>query len=179
MTKLCEEFSPYKDKPFFVFGHSLGALISFEFIKFIYQSYSLYPCHMIVSAAKAPHLPFRMQHLSSLNNESLVEELKLYKGIDNSILENNELREMILPILRNDFSIGEKYNCKELSSFPFDILALSGSHDPTVNEEEILGWSSHTTGKFDHISFPGSHFFIKDHQNKIIEIINRVSERYA
>ncbi|MBW8308814.1 MAG: hypothetical protein K0M45_04135 [Candidatus Paracaedibacteraceae bacterium] len=33
VAELSKRFELYKDNPFFVFGHSLGALVSFEFIK--------------------------------------------------------------------------------------------------------------------------------------------------
>ena len=104
-AKLTEGFKVYTDKPFIVFGHSLGALVSFEFMKSVHQLYSLYPRHMIVSATKAPHLPFRMKHLSKLDDKTLKEELRIYNGIDERILNNEELLELFLPIIKNDFSI--------------------------------------------------------------------------
>src|SRR3990167_5003550 len=162
-AKLTEGFKVYTDKPFIVFCHSLGALVSFEFMKSVHQLYSLYPRHMIVSATKAPHLPFRMKHLSKLDDKTLKEELRIYNGIDERILNNEELLELFLPIIKSDFSISENYNFLESEPLPCDILALSGEQDQTVNQEEILGWAKYTTGKFEHLSFPGKHFFIKDH----------------
>lgn len=178
-AKLGEEFRFYKDKPFFVFGHSLGALISFEFIKSIYQLYALYPCHMIVSATKAPHLPFRMKHLSQLDDKTLKEELKAYNGIDERILNNDELLDLFLPIIRSDFSISESYFSTNSAPLPCDLLVLSGSQDQTVSKEEILEWSAYTIGKFKHISFSGEHFFIKDHQKSILELINQIGDNFT
>ncbi len=178
-NQLSEEFRFYNDKPFFVFGHSLGGLLSFEFIKSIYQHYAVYPRHMIVSATKAPHLPFRMKHLSQLDDKTLKEELKVYNGIDERILNNDELLDLFLPIIKNDFSISESYLCTDSSPLPCDILALSGTHDQTVTEEEILGWSAYTIGKFEHLSFQGEHFFIKEHQKSILEIITQIGDRYT
>ncbi|OJW52757.1 MAG: hypothetical protein BGO67_04720 [Alphaproteobacteria bacterium 41-28] len=179
VNKLSEGFQIYKHKPFFVFGHSLGALISFEFIKAIYQLYALYPCHMIVSSTKAPHLPFRMRHLSHLEDKVLKEELKIYNGIDERILNNDELLDLFLPIIRSDFSIYEHYCYSNSKPLPCDILALSGNQDSTVTQEEILAWSTYTTGKFEHMSFSGEHFFIKDHQKRILEIINQIGDNFT
>ena len=162
-----------------MFGHSLGALISYEFIQSIHNLYSLYPSHMIVSATKAPHLPFRMKHLSRLDDKILKEELKIYDGIDDSILNNDELLDLFLPIIKSDFSIYENYSFIKSESIPCHILALSGDQDSTVSQEEILAWSSYTSGKFEHLSLPGKHFFIKDHQKKILEIINHIGEKHA
>lgn len=103
INTLSEGFEFYKDKPFFVFGHSLGGLIAFEFIKSIHQLYSLYPHHIIISATKAPHFPFRMKPLSSLEDKALKEELKIYSGIEEPILNNEELLSLFLPIIRSDF----------------------------------------------------------------------------
>lgn len=179
VAKLTEGFRIYKDKPFFVFGHSLGALISFEFTKSIHQLYSLYPRHMVISATKAPHLPFRMKYLSHLGDKALKEELKIYNGIDERILSNDELLDLFLPIIKSDFSIYESYNFLESKPIPCDILALSGAQDQTVTQEEILGWSTYTAGKFEHLFFPGKHFFIKDNQKEILEIINQIGNRNA
>ena len=40
VAKLRDGFSIYTDQPFFVFGHSVGALISLEFIQSLHQLYS-------------------------------------------------------------------------------------------------------------------------------------------
>jgi surfactin synthase thioesterase subunit len=58
-------------------------------------------------------------------------------------------------------------------------LTLSGTHDQTVNEDEILAWAAYTTGKFKHLSFSGGHFFIKNHQKAILEIINHIGNIYT
>lgn len=178
VNALTEGFYLYKEKPFFVFGHSLGGLITFEFIKSIHQRYSLYPRHIIISATKAPHMPFRMKALSPLGNKALKEELKVYNGIDESILNNDELLDLFLPIIRNDFSISERYRSVDVVSLPCNILHLSGNQDVSVNQEEIQAWRAYTTGNFEHISFPGGHFFIKDHQKDIIKLINQIAEQY-
>ncbi|OJX14241.1 MAG: hypothetical protein BGO77_02145 [Caedibacter sp. 37-49] len=176
---LTEGFYLYTEKPFFVFGHSLGGFIAFELVKSIYQRYSLYPQHIIISATKAPHMPFRMKTLSSLENKTLKEELKIYNGIDEGILNNDELLDLFLPIIRNDFSISERYHSADVASLPCDILHLSGDLDVSVNEEEIQAWKAYTTGKFEHISFLGGHFFLKDHQKDIIKLINQIAEQYT
>ena len=48
---------PFLDKPFFFFGHSMGAHISFYLARYLRRSNIPGPMHMFVSGAKAPHLP--------------------------------------------------------------------------------------------------------------------------
>lgn len=176
---LTDGFNSYQHKPFFIFGHSLGGLLAYEFTKSLNRHYSLLPKQLIVSATKAPHLPFRMNYLSKLDGEALKEELKVYSGIDEDILNNDELLQILLPIIKSDFSISETYYYKSSSSLSFDILVLSGKDDKTVSENEVQAWSEHTSGKFKHLAFPGGHFFIKEHQEEILRLINQIGNCYS
>lgn len=177
--KLTREFSQYKDMPFFVFGHSLGALLSFEFAKSIKKAYSLTPHHIIISATKAPHLPLKRKNLSKLDPVSLKTELFSYNGIDKEIINNEELFDLYLPILKNDFLLYENYEYLESSPLSCNMLALSGTLDESVKEEEVIAWSRHTQGNFKHMSFSGGHFFIKQYQKEIVSIINQIAENYT
>lgn len=176
MHKLTMEFSRYRDMPFIIFGHSFGALLSFEFAKSVKKAYSFIPRHIIVSATKAPHLPLRRKDLSKLDPANLKTELILYNGIEKEIIDNEEMFNLFSPILRNDFLLYEKYEYLESSPFSCDMLALSGIFDESVKEEEVIAWSRHTQGKFKHMSFSGGHFFIKQYQKEILRIINQIAE---
>lgn len=176
IAELSEGFWAYKEKPFYVFGHSLGALVGFEFVKAIRKVYSISPCYLVISAARAPHLiPCRLP-LSQLDDETLIEKLKVYDGIDEHILNHRELLNLFLPSLRSDFYLLEKYQYNSSQPFRCDILTMAGSHDKTVSDEDLHAWSAYTKGKFTYLSFPGSHFFIKNHQKRILQIINQIGE---
>lgn len=178
VRNVSNEFAFYTDKPFFIFGHSLGALLSFEFAKFIRKTRSISPYYIIVSANKAPHIPLRRKSFSQLDIPSLKAELALYGGINKEILDNEEFFNIFYPILMNDFSIFENYSYKNSQPFLCDMLALSGTQDQSVQKKEILAWARHIKGHFKHISFPGDHFFLKSNQIKILKIINHIGENY-
>jgi len=176
ISQLSEGFNAHKDKPFFVFGHSLGALVGFEFVNAIRQHYSIIPRYLVVSAARAPHLIYKRPSLSQLDDESLTKKLKEYNGIDQNIINNDDLLSLFLPIIRNDFQLLEDYKYKSSEPLLCDILALSGSDDQTVNCEDIHAWSSYTKNNFHYLSFSGKHFFLKNHQPTILQIINQIGE---
>jgi surfactin synthase thioesterase subunit len=67
------------------------------------------------------------------------------------------------------------YCVSESQPLPCDI---SGAHDKTVTEEESLAWKAYTSGKFEHFSFSGEHFFIKDHQRDVLKLINQIGEKH-
>lgn len=176
---LLEGFHIYTEKPFFVFGHSLGALVGFEFVSAIRKRYSILPHYLIVSAARAPHLTYKRTSLSHLDDASLTEKLKVYNGIEDNIINNNDLLSLFLPIIRSDFQLIENYRYNSFKPFLCDILSLAGSDDHTVNCEDIRAWSAYTMGKFHYLSFSGEHFFLKNHQSTILQIINHIGNSYS
>lgn len=177
--QLSEGFNAHKDKPFFVFGHSLGALVGFEFINAIRNHYSILPSYLVVSAARAPHLNYKRLPLSQLEDESLIEKLKIYNGIDKHILNAYDLLNLFLPIIKSDFRLLDNYQYKVVEPLLCNILALGGENDQTVNCEDIHAWSSYTMSKFHYLPFAGEHFFLKNHQPAILKIINKIGESYS
>jgi medium-chain acyl-[acyl-carrier-protein] hydrolase len=93
------------DKPFIFFGHSIGALIAFEFVRALRRKGISKPEHLIVSGTKAPQTPLKKQPIHDLPNVKFIEELKKYNGIPDYIIEDEELMSIFIPIIRADFCI--------------------------------------------------------------------------
>lgn len=178
LDNLTEGFNSLKETPFIVFGHSLGGLLAYEFAKEVYEKFALLPTHLIISAMKAPHMP-RKRDLHTLNDRELAEKLKLFDGIDDKILQNEELLELFLPIIRSDFSISETYHSPTVKQIPCNITHLSGREDKTLSEQDIMEWKKYTNLDFKSLSFVGGHFFIKNNQNTIIKYINDKAESHT
>src|SRR5205085_9026436 len=56
---LTSELLPYLDKPFALFGHSMGAIIVFELARQLRSKKINEPLHLFVSAWRAPQIPRR------------------------------------------------------------------------------------------------------------------------
>ena len=57
VATLTEKLTPWLDRPFAFFGHSMGALITFELVRMIRTYNHAQPQHIFVSGYQAPHLP--------------------------------------------------------------------------------------------------------------------------
>ena len=174
VDKLCLNCSAYTDKPFILFGHSIGALIAFEFVRTLRRRNMPQPKHLIISGTKAPHIPLRKQPIHNLPDPKFIEELKKYNGIPNQIIEDKELISIFLPTIRADFSLSETYVYLRERPFSFPITALGGLKDDTFNCEDLLKWKEQTTCSFKHYLLPGDHFFIKSSYKQVIEIVNQI-----
>lgn len=158
---LTEAIGPYLDKPYVLFGHSLGALTSFELAREVRRRGLPGPSHLFVCARSAPHLPSEWRPIHHLPNDQMVTEVQArYGGIPQVILNDPELLELFLPILRADLEILETYEYTPEAPLNCDIIAYGGYQDWAVTEQQINAWEEHTTGNFVQEMFPGNHFFV-------------------
>lgn len=154
-----------------IFGHSIGALVGFELARKVRSI--LLPKVLIISAAGAPQLNFKRELIGHLPDKDFVEKLKIYNGLPESLIENNELLNMFIPMLRADLSILEGYKYKESQPLEFPILALGGSEDPIISAKDIGSWCVQTRQLFTMRIFNGDHFFIKNNQEQVLKYISQ------
>ena len=162
------------DKPYLLFGHSLGGLIAYELTRrFAVQARRL-PQAIVVSGKRAVQMPSRRAALSSLPDREFVSEIANYNGTPSDILDNPELMQLILPRLRADASLFDNYVYRASGPLPCPIVAFGGDHDDHVNHAEILGWEMHTSSSFSHRFFDGDHFFLHSHQAEMMRAMSEV-----
>ncbi len=97
------------DKPFAFFGHSMGGLVSFELTRLLRREYDLSPVHLFVSGRRAPQVQDLEPPLHTLPDPAFLEELRRLNGTPQAVLENVELRQVVLPILQADFAVIDTY----------------------------------------------------------------------
>ena len=50
VREIAQNLIPYLDKPFAIFGHSMGGLVSFELARLLRSDYNLTPSHLFIGA---------------------------------------------------------------------------------------------------------------------------------
>lgn len=90
------------NKPYYLFGHSLGALIAVKLCNLIREKGKILPAHLFVSGEGAPTHTREQKKLHLLNDQEFVSELKKLGGMTDDFFNYPELQEYYLPILRND-----------------------------------------------------------------------------
>jgi medium-chain acyl-[acyl-carrier-protein] hydrolase len=176
---------PLLDKPFAFFGHSLGALLSFEMARQIRREYGMRPAHLFVSGRGAPHLRRVHSPIHALPEAELVEELRNLNGTPEAVLEHKELLKLVLPALRADFSLCENYEYYDEEPLDCPISTYGGLEDKDTGVDRLEAWRDQTTASFSLSTFPGDHFFLHSSQSLLLErlseelqqITNRISRR--
>jgi medium-chain acyl-[acyl-carrier-protein] hydrolase len=171
----------YLDKPFVFFGHSMGALFGFEMARILRASGGPQPLHMFVSACRAPQYPERAPIVHGLPESELLEYLRQLDGTPKEVLDQPELRRLLLPILRADFELVDTYEYSPGEPLDFPITAYGGLQDYEETEETIAPWRAQTTSSFSMRMFDGGHFFIHSSQQLLLQLMSlelyRILER--
>ncbi|MGQ0554669.1 MAG: thioesterase II family protein [Nitrospiraceae bacterium] len=167
---LREELEPYLDRPFALFGHSIGALVSFELARELRRTCGIQPCHLFVSGCPAPHLP-HSERMWDLPDEEFLERLCRFNGTPPEVLNHPELMDMMLPTIRADFALRDRYVYREEPPLNCSITAFGGMSDQHVSGADLRAWRQHTRERFQLWLFQGDHFFLRSAQETLLETV--------
>ncbi|MFD6393799.1 thioesterase II family protein [Nocardia sp. NPDC060259] len=159
--------------PVALFGHSMGAVVSYEIA-------SLWPARsnaeltgLFTSARVAPSVPFDIPDLRT--TDQAVAEIQGLGGTDMRVMADKEFFASAIEVMRNDYGLLVRYQ-QELSrlnghSIGVPIRALAPTRDRRAPIEQVMNWRLHTTAGFDIRTFDGGHFYINDRIDEIVEYI--------
>lgn len=162
--------APLLDRPFAFFGHSLGAVVAYETALALARDTGVEPHLLIVSGHRAPHLPPTRPRIRHLPDAEFLREIVLLNGMAPELLENRELVEFFLPVLRADFELAESYGAPLAADLRCPLLAL-GSRDDYVSEAAIEAWAAATTGPANTRIFDGDHFYLNTHRSALVAAV--------
>jgi medium-chain acyl-[acyl-carrier-protein] hydrolase len=163
--------SPYLNKPFAFFGHSMGALILIEFTRWLRRTGGPMPVHLFVSGRRAPQVPDDTRPSYDLPEPEFIERLRELNGTPHAVLDHPELMQLMVPLLRADFGVCETYQYEREPPFDIPMTVFGGRDDVEVSREKLEPWREHTASSFSLHIFPGDHFFVHSAQNQVIRVI--------
>ncbi len=174
---LALQIQPYLDKEFAFFGHSMGGLLSFELTRLLHKKYEISPVNLFISARGAPQIPSLKSPIYALPESDFIDRLRHYNGTPNAVLENQELMQLFLPILRADFEVLETYTYYHAPPLECPISVFGGLQDAQVTIEALEGWREQTNNYISLNMLPGDHFFINDSHSLLIEKISEILKK--
>jgi medium-chain acyl-[acyl-carrier-protein] hydrolase len=168
VSAIAESLFPHLDKPFALFGHSMGAKLAFELTRLLRREHGPKPLHLFVSGHGAPQILSTEPPIHTLPDDEFIREVQRYEGMPQEILESAELMRYILPILRADFSINETYVYTDEPPLSSPITAYGGLRDEGAPRADIEAWREQTTSSFEFRMFPGGHFFLQTESRLVL-----------
>jgi medium-chain acyl-[acyl-carrier-protein] hydrolase len=158
---LVPAIASYGAIPCAFFGHSMGALVSFELARQLRRQRMPGPVHLIVSGHRAPQLPNPRPSIHRLPDVEFQAQLRELGGTPEMVLQDPELMELLLPVLRADFAMCENYTYATEEPLDCSITAFGGNNDAKLSREELSAWQTQTRKSFSIRRFPGGHFFVQ------------------
>jgi len=172
IESLTARLEPFLDKPFALFGHSMGGLIGFEFTRALRRRFGLDALGLFISGRQAPPIPDRTPARYDLPEPEFTEEIRRLNGTPPEILAHPELMRLLVPLLRAEFELCQTYVYEPGQPLDCPISVFGGVKDDDVSYEELEGWRSQTTGAFSLRMVPGDHFFIQTSQAQLLAMIS-------
>lgn len=171
LRALIPALRPYLDVPFQIFGHSMGTLLSFELVRELRRQGLPQPTHLFVSGCRAPQVPRTKEKTYALPNDEFLDSIKAMGGTPEAVLQNQELMELLLPVLRADFEIVETYEYHSEPPLSMPIAVFGGREDKEVPQRELEPWQQQTIRAYTLNMFSGGHFYLHPHQKELLQTI--------
>lgn len=158
-----------------LFGHSMGAVIAYETLRLLEAEGATHFTRLCVSGRRITDFPEKTD-LAPRTDDELLAAMTELGGTQTEVLREPDLREMFLPIIRNDYHLIDTYRPpNDTTPIRADVVALIGDSDPQVDQRQAKEWASVTTGTFEWHEFSGGHFYLIDHAQRVIEVVTRSS----
>lgn len=154
-----------------LFGHSMGAKLAFETAHRLRETGMPTAEHLIVSGSLPPHASLeRERRAVEMSDDEWQRELEQKGGTPAGLLDDPQVRELFLPIIRADYTLLENYRlASHTYKLTMPVTGLTGSLEGP--REPMEEWASYTSGPFRIHTCDGGHFFIHDDAENVLRII--------
>ncbi|QCY13650.1 alpha/beta fold hydrolase [Pseudomonas sp. MPC6] len=158
--------------PYAVFGHSLGALLACEMAHALRLLGLPEPVALFASGTAAPTMraDYDRGFAEPKTDAELIEQLRTLNGTSEEVLANEELMNLTLPVLRADFLLCGRFEPVQRPLLKCPVHVLGGTTDRATTEQ-LIGWRKETRGSFSVDMLAGGHFFIHEHEAKVLRVI--------
>jgi surfactin synthase thioesterase subunit len=170
--QLAHEQKTTLQAPYALFGHSLGALLACEMAHALRSIGCPEPAALFASGTAAPNMraDYDRGFAEPKTDAELIEQLRTLNGTSEEVLANEELMSLTLPILRADFQLCGGFKPLQRPLLKCPIHVLGGKADRATTAQ-LIGWSEETRGSFSVDMLAGGHFFIHEHEAKVLKVI--------
>jgi medium-chain acyl-[acyl-carrier-protein] hydrolase len=179
IPELAVGLAPHLTGPAAFFGHSMGAMIAFELARYLGRVGNYTLTHLFVSGRRAPQISVTEPSTYDLPEPEFIEELRRLNGTPKEVLDNPELLQLMIPILRADFAVCQTYAYRPDLPLSCPIRAFGGLEDNEISHEHLEAWEEQTTNSFSLSMIPGNHFFIHSAQAAVLQILSRDLASYV
>lgn len=168
-NKLNEEYS--------LLGYSMGGYVCYELYHIIKRNNKKLPTNIFLFATNEPEYKYKYMSGESMSLTQVKEILEEMGATSKEILNNDEVIEMVAPIVRKDISAIENYipTSYMVGKIECPVTIVRGSKEK--NENCQTEWNKYFESECEYIVIDGEHFFMFEddgnHLKECVDIINK------
>lgn len=174
VAAVVDALCPWLDRPYALFGHSMGAVIAAEAARRLSELDLRQPAHLVVSARRPPHLrspDAPLQHLSDA--EFVLEIQRRYGGIPPEVMQHADLMALLLPGLRADIAALENFQPPARAPLACPITVLGGQSDALTPPAHLEAWRRETRDDCHVQLLPGDHFYLTPQRDAVLALLRQ------
>jgi medium-chain acyl-[acyl-carrier-protein] hydrolase len=172
LPPLIGSLRPWLDRPYAIYGHSLGGRIAFEAARELRRIGAPQPAHFFVGASPAPQLPWSQPSIRFLPEIEFLNEIqKRYGGVPKEVIADAEMRALLVPTLRADVGMMETYEYEPDVPLGCAITAIGGQADRIVPPSAMDPWREQTSSSCILHLLKGDHFFLLSERQRLLALI--------
>ena len=171
VEEITHALKDYQNRELIFFGHSMGAKIAFEVAASLHHK----PKLLIASCSPPPdrfsgHRPPSHDYSDAV----LSEYLRSLGGTVADLLENKEIMELVLPIIRADFQSLNSYTSSVINKrVDVPIIGLVADQDTSADSTLVQRWKNWTSRGYATLSVTGNHFYFQNTEIGLAAYIQR------
>lgn len=173
LEDLAGRMSEARHTPYAVLGHSFGGVLAFELVRHLRTLGFVPPRRLLVSGCPAPHLATPAETTHDLSDEEFTRRLRQLRGTPEELLQNDELMELYIPIIRADYTILDHYAPPAAEPLDCPVTAFYGRDDEDVPRALCEPWQDYSAPSFALEEIDGDHFFLRDAEEELLQALAR------
>lgn len=164
--EILPELLPLLDRPFAFFGHCMGSIIMFEVAQLLEAEHGKSPLRLFAGGSMAPHL-YQSSLVYNQPDPKFMDVLKLLDFTNTrAMLEDDEMRALLMPTLRADFEAVVKYSRDYQHRQPLScpVTGFAAKRDLFAAPSSMVFWKNYTSASCELSMLDVHHYFVETHK---------------